>query len=131
MISAVFQIPQRFELVYDVSPLQSGIKLIPYTIGVPLGSAIASKLAEITKAPVIFIILGGAILQIVGFALMGTLPTTLEIPRQIYAYEIIASLGYGMNIAMLLLLVPFSVQPRDRGKFCSAISTRMIHLTRS
>jgi hypothetical protein len=127
MVSAIFQIPQRFELVYGTSALQAGVRLVPYTVGVPLGSVISTKIVEKLKVPVIFVILAGACLQIIGFALLATLPITLEIPHQIYAYEIVASIGYGMNITMLILMIPYSVGDRDRGESCIHLSSAFAH----
>jgi Na+-driven multidrug efflux pump len=92
---------------------------MPFTFAAPVGSVIASVVSGKLKAPAVWVVLCSAILQVVGFALLSTLPETSSIPARTYGYQIIAGFGCGMNISMLVLMVPFSVEFRDRGKFRS------------
>ncbi|KAI1137180.1 putative multidrug resistance protein fnx1 [Hypoxylon sp. FL0543] len=105
-IISMFLIPQRFQLIYNTSSLNAGVYLIPFTITIPLGTIFASAIASKLKVPPVYIILAGSCLQIVGFALLSTLPTTLEIPTRIYGYEIIAGWGCGMNFTLLFVMIP-------------------------
>ena len=100
-------IPQRFQLVYGTSGLDAGVRLIPFTVTMPLGIIFASAIAGKFKIPPLYLLLAGSCLQVLGFALLGTLPVTLEVPRQIYAFEIIAGWGCGMNYTLLFLMIPF------------------------
>ncbi|KAI1342767.1 putative multidrug resistance protein fnx1 [Xylariaceae sp. FL0016] len=106
-------IPQRFQLVYGLSGLDAGVRLIPFTVMVPLGTIFASTLAGKLKIPILYIFLAGASLQVLGFALLGTLPTSLTIPSRIYGFQVIAGWGCGMNFSLLLVAVPFVVQKSD------------------
>ncbi|KAH9905927.1 putative multidrug resistance protein fnx1 [Xylariomycetidae sp. FL2044] len=104
-------IPERFQLVYGLNGLDAGVRLIPFTVMVPLGTIFASSLAGKLKIPIVYIFIAGACLQIVGFALLGTLPTTTTIPARIYGFQVIAGWGCGMNFSLLLVAIPF-VTPR-------------------
>ncbi|KAI1244498.1 hypothetical protein MGN70_014370, partial [Eutypa lata] len=106
-VITMFIIPQRFQLVYGTSGLDAGVRLIPFTVTMPLGIIFASAIAGKFKIPPLYLLLAGSCLQVLGFALLGTLPVTLEVPRQIYAFEIIAGWGCGMNYTLLFLMIPF------------------------
>lgn len=111
---AVFQLPQRFQLVNGLSGLDGGVRLIPFTFASPVGTGIAAGMATKFKVPPIFVILTGSILQIIGFALLGTLPATTELLPRTYGYEVIAGFGCGMNLALLFVMIPQVVELRDQ-----------------
>ncbi|KAI1638591.1 putative multidrug resistance protein fnx1 [Biscogniauxia mediterranea] len=113
-IIGMFIIPQRFQLVYGTSGLQAGVRLIPFTAIIPISSIFASILAGKLKIPPLYIIIAGSCLQVIGFALLGTLPLTLEIPARIYGCQVIAGWGCGMNFALLFVMIPFVNETRDR-----------------
>ncbi|GAP86914.1 putative MFS multidrug transporter [Rosellinia necatrix] len=110
----MFIIPQRFQLVYGTSGLDAGVKLIPFTITIPFGAILASTLAGKLKIPALYVVIAGSVLQVVGFSLLGTLPSTTSIPAQIYGGEFVAGLGGGINFALLFVMIPFVNEGRDR-----------------
>ncbi|KAI1503030.1 putative multidrug resistance protein fnx1 [Biscogniauxia marginata] len=111
-IIGMFIIPQIFQLVYGTSGLDAGVRLIPFTITLPVGTIFASNIAGKFKVPPLYLILIGSCLQIIGFALLGTLPATLDIPTRIYGYEIITGWGCGMNFTMLFIMIPYVTEKR-------------------
>ncbi|RYP64797.1 hypothetical protein DL770_009128 [Monosporascus sp. CRB-9-2] len=113
-IIGMFIIPQRFQLVYGTSGLDAGVKLIPFTITIPVGSIFASIITGKLKVPPIYVIMAGSCLQVLGFALLGTLPSTLTIPGRIYGFEMIVGWGCGMNFALLFVMIPFVNEKRDQ-----------------
>jgi hypothetical protein len=113
---AVFQLPQRFQLIYGSSGTMAGVQTMPFTFAAPVGTAIASVLIGKFKVPVLFVVLLSGILQTIGFSLMATLPTDGNVPARIYGFQVIAGFGCGINISTLILLVPFVVQSRDKGQ---------------
>ncbi|KAH7329580.1 putative multidrug resistance protein fnx1 [Stachybotrys elegans] len=113
-IIGMFILPQRFQLVYNLSGLEAGVRLIPFTITIPAGTIFASAMSERFKIPALYLIFLGSALQVIGFALLGTLPTSLEIPPQLYGFEIIAGWGCGINFALLFIMIPFVNEERDR-----------------
>ncbi|RYC59484.1 hypothetical protein CHU98_g6719 [Xylaria longipes] len=111
----VFILPQRFQLVYGMSGLDAGVRLIPFTAVIPIGSIFASILAGKTKIPPVYLLLLGSALQVLGFTLIGTLPSTLYIPSSIYGSQILAGWGCGINFSLLFILIPFVNEKRDHG----------------
>ncbi|KAI0886605.1 putative multidrug resistance protein fnx1 [Annulohypoxylon maeteangense] len=111
-IVSMFIIPQRFELVYNTSGLEAGVRLIPYTALLPIGSIIGSILAG-KHIPLVYLLLFGSILQVIAFAVLGTLPSILTIPPRIYGLEVVAGLGCGSNFALLFTMIPFVIERFD------------------
>ncbi|KAI1264505.1 putative efflux pump antibiotic resistance protein [Xylariaceae sp. FL1019] len=109
-----FQLPQRFQLVNHLSALDAGVRVVPFGGAIPIGTILAANILNKTKTPPIFIVLAGAVLQVIGFALMATLPYTPYIPAKMYGFQILAGFGAGANYQTLYLMIPFVVQPRDR-----------------
>lgn len=91
---------------------------MPFTFAAPFGSLTGSSLANKLKLPVVFIVLISAVLQTIGFALLATIPdSSHSIPARIYGFQIIAGFGCGINISTLILIIPFVVENRDKGKW--------------
>ncbi|KAF1951063.1 MFS multidrug transporter-like protein [Byssothecium circinans] len=111
---AVFQLPQRFQLVHGSSGLKAGIQTMPFTFAAPIGSAFSSIWAKKFKTPAIFIVLVAGMLQTVGFALLASLPATSQVVSRAYGFQVIAGFGCGINISTLILIVPFLVEYRDK-----------------
>ena len=110
----IFLIPQRFQVVNGTSPLGAGTRLLPFTCASPIGSMIASIVAK-KKVPPLYLVVFGSCLQVVGFSLLSTLPTTAHIAHRQYGYQVIAGFGVGINISTLILMTPFCVQKKDQG----------------
>ena len=113
---AVIEIPQRFQAVNANSPLQAGIRFLPFALSSPFGSGISSILISRYKVRPVIIVVAGAIFQTVGTVLMGTLPVSQGIFAGVYGYEILVGFGLGLNIAGLMVLTPFIVEKRDQGE---------------
>ncbi|XXH01648.1 hypothetical protein Hte_008008 [Hypoxylon texense] len=112
-VICMFIIPQRFQLVYGLSGLDAGVRLIPFTVMIPVSSIVASTIAGKLKVPPLYLLLIGSCFQVLGFALLGTLPSDLEIPARIYGFEILAGWGCGINFALLFILIPWVNEKRD------------------
>ncbi|OTB09508.1 hypothetical protein M426DRAFT_6778 [Hypoxylon sp. CI-4A] len=112
-IICMFILPQRFQLVYGMSGLDAGVRLIPFTVIIPVSSIFGSTIAGKLKVPPVYLLLAGSCFQVLGFALLGTLPSTLDIPHRIYGGEILAGWGCGINFALLFILIPWVNEKRD------------------
>jgi hypothetical protein len=112
----VFQLPQRFQVVNSISPLEAGIRLMPFTFASPFGSIISAVIAGKLKVPPIYMVIFASVLQIIGFSLLSTLPTSTQIEAAQYGYQIIAGFGVGINISLLIMITPFCVESRDKCK---------------
>ncbi|KAM0131600.1 hypothetical protein ACHAO1_007201 [Botrytis cinerea] len=111
----IFQLPQRFQVVDGISALDAGFKLIPFTVLAPVGSVISAVLAGKVKVPPIYLVLIASCIQVIGFALLSTLPIAAAASSAQYGYQVIAGFGVGINISTLILMTPYSVaDPRDK-----------------
>ena len=90
---------------------------MPFTFAAPIGSVASSIVAGKMKVPPIYLVIFASILQVIGFAFLSTLPYSPEIVASQYGYEILSGFGCGINITLLILMTPFSVESRDKGKF--------------
>ncbi|KAI9151238.1 Efflux pump FUS6 [Paramyrothecium foliicola] len=109
-----FQLPQRFQLVNNLSDLDAGVRLVPYGGAFPLGMMLSTSIANHFKLPGVYFIILGAILQTAGYALLSTLGDDIELPRETYAYEVICGLGCGITYQVLYVMVPFVVHVNDK-----------------
>ncbi|KAI0100816.1 putative multidrug resistance protein fnx1 [Nemania sp. FL0031] len=112
-VISVYQIPQRFQIVNGLSGFDAGVRLIPFTLASPFGTGFAAIISSRLKIPPIWIILSGSVLQVIGFALLGTLPITTELLPRTYGFEVICGFGCGMNLALLFVIVPQVAEKRD------------------
>lgn len=115
----MFLIPQRFQLAYGTSSLNAGLALIPFGVVIAVGSIFASIVCGKFKVPPLYMMLVGSGLQVLGFALLGTLPATLDIPPRIYGFEVIAGWGCGINFTLLFVVIQFVNEKRDNGESAS------------
>ena len=111
----VVDLPPRFQAVDETTPLQPGIRLLPYTFVSPLCSIGANVAASKSKMPLAYLLFLGASLQLVGLALLSTISDSTAFPASGYGYEAIAGAGIGITFSILVLGTPFAVEPRDLG----------------
>lgn len=114
---ANFQPPQRFMLINGFSDLDAGVRIIPFGAGFAFGTIISGKLASRLKIPSIYMVLAGALCQVLGFALLGTLSASTAVSDATYGYQVIAGLGTGLGYINLIMLVAFTTSKRDGGKY--------------
>lgn len=114
---AIIQIPLRFQTVNGVSTLGAGVRLLPFALASPIGSALAAGIAGKAKIPPIYFILLGAIIQVVGFSLLSTAPTTTKINQAQYGYQVISGFGCGVSLASLIVMTPFAIEKHDKCLF--------------
>jgi hypothetical protein len=86
-------------------------------VAAPIGSIVSSVIAGKAKIPPIYLVMMVSSLQVIGFALLSTLPLSESISASQYGYQIIAGFGVGINISTLILMTPYSVaERRDQGR---------------
>ncbi len=120
---AVITIPQRLQAISGATPLEAGIRLLPYTVGVALGAVAANVAGSKRRLAVVYILLFGALLQVLGLAFLCTFPTTSAFPSKGYGFEVLAGFGLGVTFGCLVLTTPFVVDQTDLGKSCNNRTT--------
>ena len=116
LITAVITIPQRFQVINDLSAFDAGWRLLALMLCVPIGSALPGILIPKLKVPPCYVFLAGAILQTIGVALMGTLSISdVKVPKAQYGYQVILGLGIGLTLSSLLIAAPTVIEDKDTG----------------
>ncbi|KAI9710155.1 MAG: hypothetical protein M1820_002957 [Bogoriella megaspora] len=118
----VVEIPLRFQSVYGTSPLRAGTSLLAFAIMTAVGSFWAAMVASKFKVPPVFILIIGAGLQVVGAALLSTIPIEENIWPGQYGYQVLLGLGMGANGALLAVMTPFAIYKRDQSVAMGAIT---------
>ena len=89
-VSIVVNIPQRAQAVNGLSPVRAGIALLPLLLTSPFATALQGVLTSNFKVPPVYLMLVGAVLQLIGVGLTSSLPSDRpSIAPQQYGYEVI------------------------------------------
>ncbi|KAF2807322.1 MFS general substrate transporter [Mytilinidion resinicola] len=118
----VVTIPQKLQTISDMSPLQSGLRLLPYALFAPFGAVFANGFISRQKncVPVYFVI-AGACFQLIGLSLFCIYGTGKEVSGAQYGCQILAGLGLGMMFGTLVVMTPLSVDLQDLATATGAI----------
>lgn len=117
-VAIVINIPQRAQAVNGYSPVKAGLALLALLLSSPSATAVSGVLTSSFKVPPIYLILIGAVLQVIGVGLTISLPTTGgPFPKQQYGFEVIMGLGFGLILATVLTLAQLVCDEKDIGTF--------------
>ncbi|KAK3329249.1 MFS multidrug transporter-like protein [Apodospora peruviana] len=114
MTTTAFQLPQRYQVVNGLSSIEAGVRVLPFGGGFPIGLIGSSTAASKLKVPGIYLVMSGAVLQVIGCALLGTQPDTFGINPAVYGYQIICGVGCGITYQILYLMIPFTAEQPDK-----------------
>lgn len=118
----MFIIPQKFEIVNGLSPFQAAVRFIPFTVFSPIGSIFSPTIGKVFKTPLMYLLALGCVVQIIAYALLGTVPDEYSISARQYGYQILGGFGCGISIPLLTLMTPFATEPRDHAVAMGAIA---------
>ena|ERR1700761_3573883 len=119
--AAIFIIPQRFEILNGLSSFNAAVRFIPFSLLSPIGSLVSPGLAKGAKVPMMYFLVAGAAVQIVGYGLLGTVPTDGGIRAREYGFLVLAGFGCGLCTPILTLMTPFATEKQDHGKSFSTL----------
>jgi hypothetical protein len=117
MTVCTVQIPQRFIILYGMSPLAAGVRLLPFALMTPLGSVFSAILLVKKLVTTNVLLLIGGALQTIGVVLLATLKIDRKISPEQYGYQILIGTGIGFVSTATFLLVPIKMEKRDLGMF--------------
>ncbi|PWW75728.1 putative MFS multidrug transporter [Tuber magnatum] len=122
-LGAIISLPQRFQIVNGTSAAGAGIRLFPMVLAAPLASWFSAVLITAAKIPAFYVLTVACSLQVVGLALMSTLPTdTMVVANAQYAYEAIMGVGFGLAIPTAILFLSVLVEAKDQAVVMGAIT---------
>ncbi|KAK7186533.1 hypothetical protein DPSP01_002037 [Paraphaeosphaeria sporulosa] len=113
MTICVVQIPQRFIVLNNMSPLGAGTRLLAFSLMVPVGSIFAAVLLDRKLLSPNALLLTGGTLQTIGVTLFATLASDTDNLGPQYGYQVIVGIGLGFVTTATFLLVPMKMERRD------------------
>lgn len=114
--SNVVYLPQRFQFVNDLSPVEAGIKILPLLLVSAGGNLVGGFIMGKVNLGAWITLVGNA-LQIIGLGLSSTVPTDAGIPASSYGYQAVLGMGLGTSLSGSFLLARIEVSKVDIGEF--------------
>ncbi|OTB13104.1 hypothetical protein K445DRAFT_169866 [Daldinia sp. EC12] len=119
-MTAIINLPQRFQAVDGLSPFEAGTHLLPLLLASPVATIVAGQLATRLKVPPFYILLFGASMQLLGIGLASSVK--FKSGSAMYGYEVIMGFGFGMGLVSLLIYTPMVVSRSDMAVAMGAIT---------
>jgi EmrB/QacA subfamily drug resistance transporter len=120
MFGAIVYLPIYLQVVKDLSPMASGLAMLPMMVGIFTSSIGSGQLMTRTGRYKIFPILGGFVL-VAAMSLLSTLHTDSPL-WQIGIYEFLVGFGLGFSMQILMTATQNSVDFRDMGTSTGALT---------
>lgn len=116
MTVTIVQIPQRFMIVDRLSPIDSGVRLLPFAAVMVSTSVLVTVAIAKFKVFAVTSLILGALLEIAVVAGFSRASTHVGIEPSQYVFQILAGVCVGICNIILLLLTPHLVEKEDLGK---------------
>lgn len=110
----LIQLPERFQIVNNTSPIGAGVRLMPLLFASAFGSSFAGFCSS-RKNNTFWTLLGASSLMLIGCGLMSSVSSSASVQPSIYGYQVIFGLGIGMTFSTVIILVSLEVEFRDFG----------------
>ncbi|CAD6581346.1 MAG: hypothetical protein ASARMPREDX12_000439 [Alectoria sarmentosa] len=122
-VTIIVNIPQRAQAADGLSPVHAGLALLPLLLCSAFSSALPGTLTLNLKVPHKYILMAGAILELIGVGLSSALPTTTDkIAVRQYGYEALMGVGFGLQMSTLMIFAPLIVKEADLAVTMGAIT---------
>ncbi|GLB02434.1 hypothetical protein AtubIFM57258_003782 [Aspergillus tubingensis] len=108
----IVYLPERFEIQDGLSPVASGIRMLPLLLLSALGAG-AGGVINSRKNISFYTLMVGLSLQLIGLGCMTTLPTTGTIIDAQYGYQVLLGLGFGTTLTSLVVISRLEVDAPD------------------
>jgi MFS family permease len=118
MFGSIFLLAQFFQVVQHYSPLQAGLRTLPWTI-MPIFVAPTAGLLSARTGTRPLIVLGMA-LQAIALAWLGIVTTPTVDYLEIVPAFVVAGIGMGLFFAPIANVVLSAVRPEEEGKASGA-----------
>ena len=105
----MIQLPERFQILDDLSPFEAGYRLLPFIVTIPVFSMISSMSVARYNVKHAYALLFGITFQIIGVVLFYLLPYSSHVSPAQYGYQVLLGIGLGINNSVLVTAVPYMV----------------------
>ncbi|EPS30513.1 hypothetical protein POX_b02482 [Penicillium oxalicum] len=106
-------VPQQAQILLNKSPLDSGVYLIGYSAVAAAAAALVNFISAKGRIPFIYSLLVGCIVHTVGVGLLSTIASSEGFHATDVGYSVIAGVGIGIILGVLMLCTPYIVEDRD------------------
>jgi hypothetical protein len=110
----VYNLPIRFQVVNDMTPLNAGLGLLPLLGSTAVGGMIGGAAPRI-KNMIFPTLVVAACLLVIGTSLLSTLSNTLEVEPKTYGFQVFVGLGFGLTVSTVSTLATLESDSRDHG----------------
>jgi hypothetical protein len=109
----IFLLPLRYQTAAGMSPLQAGIRLIPFAVSGAVGAALCAVVCKNHRVAPVYPGLVGGILQIIALAFLSRSDLYDADWPGLLGLEVVIGIGYGLCLGTTSLLNPAVVEKRD------------------
>lgn len=120
MFGATIYLSQYFQLAKAMSPTEAGLMSIALVGGLLVSSIVSGRMISATGVWKRWLV-GGLVLVLVGFALLGTIDADTPL-IEVGAFMALVGLGLGATMQNLVLAVQNSTKPQDLGAASSVVA---------
>lgn len=118
-------LPQRFQAVNALSPVDAGEKVLPFLL-VSAFAAVFSGVTLSKKNWCSYYLIAGTSFQVLGLALQSTLPTSVEVPRIAYFYQALLGIGTGTSLLASFVLARIEIPHKEHIGMSASIGSRKL-----
>ncbi|KAI0181194.1 putative multidrug resistance protein fnx1 [Hypoxylon sp. FL1284] len=112
-ITCIIQLPIRYQTTVGSTPLEAGVRLLPFVLCGPLGATLTAALSKNRRIPPLYVGVAGVLFQIIGLAFIAEGPADNPDWTPLYGLEVLTGLGMGISIGIVTLLTPYIAEKRD------------------
>ena len=122
-MGVIINLPQRYQAVNNVSSFDAGIYMLPRLLCSPFASAACGYFTSSLKVPPFYLVVIGAILQVLGVGLMISLPSTpLQLQKQQFGFKTVMGIGFGIGLTTLLVMIQAFIDEQHKVIMIGAIT---------
>ena len=112
---AVVNLPRRFQIVDQDSPVIAGVKLLPMMVSSAVGSLSGGAINSKPNLTAYTLIAAGAF-QLLGYGLMTTLGDASPTPQKQFGFQVFLGLGFGLAMPSVTVIAQLHAEPKWMGK---------------
>lgn len=105
-MTLVLELPGRFQILNNTNAFESGVRILPFTLGIALAAGTTGALTARGRVPVFLVFCASAVLQVLGVGLLYSVAANTELGGKVYGYQVLAGTGVGLTLTAAILIAP-------------------------